>query len=155
MEICNSSSWDSKELGFTESQNHLGWKRPLRSSSPIINLTLPSPPLNHVPKPHIYISFKYLQGWWLYHFPGWPVSVLDNPFGEEIFPNIMAHSYSWVLHREERGIRGRERKVPSDKFNRKTKNLLLSLLPEIDLVYYETDFSLQAKKPISHKLLYK
>ena len=31
-----------------KSQNHLGWKRPLRSSSPTINLTLPSPPLNHV-----------------------------------------------------------------------------------------------------------
>ncbi|KAK4827460.1 hypothetical protein QYF61_018181 [Mycteria americana] len=38
------------------------WKRPLRSSSPAINLTLPSPPLNHVPKSHIYTSFKYLQG---------------------------------------------------------------------------------------------
>ena len=38
------------------SQNHLGWKRPLRSSSSVVNLTLPSPPLNHVPKvPHLQV----------------------------------------------------------------------------------------------------
>uniref|UniRef100_A0A663DUL1 Polyamine modulated factor 1 n=1 Tax=Aquila chrysaetos chrysaetos TaxID=223781 RepID=A0A663DUL1_AQUCH len=35
--------------------NHLGWKRPLRSWSPTVNLTLPAPLLNHVPKRHIYI----------------------------------------------------------------------------------------------------
>jgi len=34
--------------------NHLGWKRPLRSSCPAVNLTRPSPPLNHVPKHHVY-----------------------------------------------------------------------------------------------------
>ena len=57
-------------LRIIESQNHLSWKRPLRSSSPTINLSLPSPPLNRVPKRHVYTSFKYLQGWWLNHFPG-------------------------------------------------------------------------------------
>ncbi|KAK4811904.1 hypothetical protein QYF61_017428 [Mycteria americana] len=36
-----------------------GGKRPLRLSSPNVNLTLPSPPLNPVPKHHIYTSFKY------------------------------------------------------------------------------------------------
>lgn len=35
-----------------ESQNHLGCKRPLRLI-PTVNLTLPSLPLNHVPKHHI------------------------------------------------------------------------------------------------------
>jgi len=49
--------------GIIESENHLGWKRTLRSSSPTTNPTLPSPPLNHVPKCHSYMSFKYLQGW--------------------------------------------------------------------------------------------
>jgi len=34
--------------------NNLGWKRPIRSWSPTINLTLSSPPLNHVPKHHVY-----------------------------------------------------------------------------------------------------
>ncbi|KAK4814535.1 hypothetical protein QYF61_022254 [Mycteria americana] len=33
----------------TDFLNCLGWKRPLRSSSPTVNLALPSPPLNHVP----------------------------------------------------------------------------------------------------------
>ncbi|KAK4829643.1 hypothetical protein QYF61_005936 [Mycteria americana] len=70
--------------------NRLGWERPLRPSSPTVNLTLPSTPLNHVPKCHIYTSFKYLQGWRLHHFPGQPVPVLDNPCGEEIFPNIQS-----------------------------------------------------------------
>ncbi|KAK4815973.1 hypothetical protein QYF61_010841 [Mycteria americana] len=73
-----------------ESQNHVGWKRPLRSSSPTINLTLPKPPLHHVSKHLIQTSFKYLQGWRLNHFPGQPVPMLDNPLGEEKFPNIQS-----------------------------------------------------------------
>ncbi|KAK4822662.1 hypothetical protein QYF61_019029 [Mycteria americana] len=75
---------------FTESQNRIGWKRPLRSSTPTINLTLPRPPLYHVPKHLIQTSFKYLQGWRLNHFPGQPVPMLDNPFSEEKFPNIQS-----------------------------------------------------------------
>ncbi|KAK4828379.1 hypothetical protein QYF61_026117, partial [Mycteria americana] len=75
---------------ITESQNRIGWKRPLRSSSPTINLTLPGPPLHHVPKHLIQTSFKYLQGWRLNHFPGQPVPMLDNPFSEEKFPNIQS-----------------------------------------------------------------
>ena len=34
--------------GNIESWNRLDWERPLRSPSPTINPTLPSPPLNHV-----------------------------------------------------------------------------------------------------------
>ena len=37
--------------------------RPLSSSSSTANRTLPGPPLNHVPKCHLYTTFKYLQGW--------------------------------------------------------------------------------------------
>ncbi|KAK4828799.1 hypothetical protein QYF61_000856 [Mycteria americana] len=74
----------------TESQNRIGWKRPLRSSSPTVNLTLPRPPLYHVPKHLIQTSFKYLQGWRLNHFPGQSVPMLDNPFSEEKFPNIQS-----------------------------------------------------------------
>ncbi|KAK4817239.1 hypothetical protein QYF61_005261 [Mycteria americana] len=77
-------------LVFPESQDRIGWKRPLRSSSPTVNLTLPSPPLYHVPKHLIQSSFKYLQGWQLNHFPGQPVPVLDNPLGEVKFPNIQS-----------------------------------------------------------------
>ncbi|KAK4810562.1 hypothetical protein QYF61_004525 [Mycteria americana] len=75
---------------ITESQNRIGWKRPLRSSSPTVNLTLPRRPLHHVPKHLIQTSFKYLQGWRLNHFPGQPVPMLENPFSEEKFPNIQS-----------------------------------------------------------------
>ncbi|KAK4824151.1 hypothetical protein QYF61_011229 [Mycteria americana] len=75
---------------ITESQNCIGWKRPLSSSSPTVNLTLLSPPLHHVPKHHIQTSFKYLQGWRLNHFPGQPLPMLDNPFSEVKFPNIQS-----------------------------------------------------------------
>jgi len=53
-----------------ESQNRLGWKRLLRSSSPTVSLALQSLPLNHVPKCHICTSLKYLQGWWFSRLPG-------------------------------------------------------------------------------------
>lgn len=46
-----------------ESQSHLVWGRPLRSSNPAINPTLPSPPQNNIPNCHIYEFCKYLQGW--------------------------------------------------------------------------------------------
>ncbi|KAK4831600.1 hypothetical protein QYF61_018360 [Mycteria americana] len=84
--------WDlsKKNHRITESQNHIGWKRPLRSLSPTINLTLPKPPLHHVSKHLIQTSFKYFQGWRLNHFPGQPVPMLDNPLGEEKFPNIQS-----------------------------------------------------------------
>lgn len=49
------------ETVTSETQNCLGWKGPLRSSSPNVNSAPPSPPLNHVPRCHIYLSFKYLQ----------------------------------------------------------------------------------------------
>ncbi|KAK4829686.1 hypothetical protein QYF61_006061, partial [Mycteria americana] len=78
----------SKNPRITESKNRIGWKRPLRSSRPTVNLTLPRPPLYHVPKHLIQTSFKYLQGWRLNHFPGQPVPMLDNPFSEVKFPNI-------------------------------------------------------------------
>ncbi|KAK4818570.1 hypothetical protein QYF61_014706 [Mycteria americana] len=73
-----------------ESQHRIGWKRPLRSSSPTVNLTLPKPPLHHVPEHLIQTSFKYLQGWGLNHFPGQSVPVLENPFSEEKFPHIQS-----------------------------------------------------------------
>lgn len=39
-------------------QNNLDWKRPHRSWSPIVNLTVPGPPLNHVPEQHSYMLFS-------------------------------------------------------------------------------------------------
>jgi len=36
--------------------------------------------------------FEHLQGWQLHHFPGQPVPMLHNPFGEEIFPNFQSKS---------------------------------------------------------------
>ncbi|KAK4810025.1 LOW QUALITY PROTEIN: hypothetical protein QYF61_005088 [Mycteria americana] len=59
----------------------LCWRSPLQAQNP---------PLNHVPKHHIYTSFKYFQGWRLNHFPGKPAPMLDNPFSEVKFPNIQS-----------------------------------------------------------------
>ncbi|KAK4807219.1 hypothetical protein QYF61_024339 [Mycteria americana] len=59
--------WDNR---ITESRYRIGWKRPLRSSSPTVNLTLPRPPLYYVHKHLIQTSFKYLQGWRLNHLTG-------------------------------------------------------------------------------------
>ncbi|KAK4816273.1 hypothetical protein QYF61_014345 [Mycteria americana] len=77
-----------QQVQITESQNRIGWKRPLRSSSPTVKLTLPRPPRYHVPKHLIQTSLKYFQGWQLNHCPGQPVPMLDNPFSEVKFPNI-------------------------------------------------------------------
>lgn len=60
-------------------------KRPVRSFSPTIKLTLPIPPLNHVPKCNICTSFKNLQGWWLHCFLGQSVPVLDNSLLKNFF----------------------------------------------------------------------
>ncbi|KAK4811398.1 hypothetical protein QYF61_003397 [Mycteria americana] len=75
---------------LSESQNRIGWKRPLRSSSPTVSLTLPRPPLYHVPKHLIQTAFKYPQGWGLNHCPGQPGPVLDHPFSEVTFPHIQS-----------------------------------------------------------------
>ncbi|KAK4820802.1 hypothetical protein QYF61_006927 [Mycteria americana] len=45
---------------------------------------------SHPPVYLIQTSFKYLQGWRLNQFPGQPVPMLDNPLGEEKFPNIQS-----------------------------------------------------------------
>lgn len=70
-----------------------GWFRLEKTSTAFksnVNSALPSPPLGHVPKRHIYTSFKPLQGRWFHHWPGQPVPAPDNPFGEESFPNSQA-----------------------------------------------------------------
>ncbi|KAK4817095.1 hypothetical protein QYF61_027926 [Mycteria americana] len=87
---------ESEKNPVGESQNRIGRKRPLRSSSPTVNLTLRSPPLHHVPKHLIQTSFKYLQGWRLNHFPGQPVPMLDNPFSHFL------SSYHLLLGRRDR-----------------------------------------------------
>ena len=56
------------------------------TESPTINLTLPSPPLNYIPKRHVYTSFyKYVQGWWLHHFHGQPVPILTTLLVKKCF----------------------------------------------------------------------
>lgn len=58
-----------EHIWIMESQNHLGWKSPVRSSSPTIYSAVPHPPLKYVPKCHISVCFKYIQGserlWWV------------------------------------------------------------------------------------------
>jgi len=73
----------------TESLNHSGWKRPLRSSSPTVTLTPPCL-LNYVPKCHIHTAVEPLQGWGLHHCPGQPGPMPDHSCSKEIFPNIQS-----------------------------------------------------------------
>lgn len=75
-------------ISFIESENHLDWKGPPRSSSPTDNPALPSPPLTHVLKCYISMSFKHLWGGRHHCFPGQPVPMTDNLFRREIFPNV-------------------------------------------------------------------
>lgn len=60
---------------------------------PPFNPTLPSLPLNQVTKSHMHTSFKSFQGWWLHHFIGQPVRMIDNSSCakscEAFFPNIL------------------------------------------------------------------
>ena len=69
--------------------NHriVGWKRPLRPSSPTITAAPPSL-LNHVPKCHTHTVFEPLWGRGLPHCPGQPGPTPDHSLGKEIFPNI-------------------------------------------------------------------
>jgi len=69
-----------------ESYDHLGWKRPLGSLRPNVNPALPSPPLNHGPKRHVYTSFQYPEGWGLPHCPGQPGPTPDHSLSKEISP---------------------------------------------------------------------
>ncbi|KAK4827068.1 hypothetical protein QYF61_013709 [Mycteria americana] len=64
---------DHVQLGFEYLQ---GWRLYKLSGQPVPYL--------------IQTSFKYLQGWRLNHFPGQSVPMLDNPLGEEKFPNIQS-----------------------------------------------------------------
>lgn len=68
-----------------ETLNRLGWQRPLRSLSWAITQHCQG---HHKTMSRRTTSFKYLQAWWLNHFPGQPVPVLDNSFCKGIFPNI-------------------------------------------------------------------
>lgn len=61
-----------------ETENHLNWKRHLWSRHPSSNLTLLPPPL--IPTCHIYMAFKYRQGWQLPHIPEQPVPMPDKKF---------------------------------------------------------------------------
>ncbi|KAK4809817.1 LOW QUALITY PROTEIN: hypothetical protein QYF61_014285 [Mycteria americana] len=55
-----------------------------------VSLGVRGPTLNTAFEYLIQTSFKYLQGWRLNHFPGQSVPMLDNPLGEEKFPNIQS-----------------------------------------------------------------
>lgn len=61
-----------------ELQNPSGWR--FLRSSPAAPSTAPCP---HMPLLHIFESLQGFQ-----HFPGQPVPVLHNPFGEGIFPKL-------------------------------------------------------------------
>lgn len=60
-----------------------------RSSGPTLD-QISSHPLKNIDKCHIYLFFEPFQGWWLQHFPGEPVTMLNHSFSEE-FSLIWGH----------------------------------------------------------------
>ena len=66
--------------------SRLAWGRPLGSSRPTGNPTLPRPPLNPVPKCHSHTVSEPLQGWGLPHCPGQPGPTPDHSLSKEISP---------------------------------------------------------------------
>jgi len=87
-----------------KSQNHSGWKRPLRSPSPTIN---PSPPCpSSFPWCHIHTVLEHLQGQWLHHLTGPPMPVPHHSFWEEFFYNIQRETFLKMTYR---GLAGEEK----------------------------------------------
>lgn len=52
------------------------------------HLTLPSPPVNQIPRCHVHVSLEYLQGWGIHRCPWQTLSEYDHPLFEEIHPDI-------------------------------------------------------------------
>lgn len=73
-----------------KSQDHLGWTRPLRPSTPTTSLTYRVPPPNHFPSFHVHMALKYLQGWALLHLPGQPHPIPDCLLCAKILPNVQS-----------------------------------------------------------------
>lgn len=80
LQNCN---WTKNE--DIKSDNHLRWKRLLRSS-PAVNPALLRLPLNHIPNWLIYMWFRPLHRQWVHHCLRQPVPMLDHPFSKESFP---------------------------------------------------------------------
>ena len=82
------------KIKLLESQNHQGWKRTLRSSSPTVHLspifpTKPRPSVQHVN------VFEHIQGRWRSTTSlgsTFQVPAPDQPLGEEVFLNVQPES---------------------------------------------------------------
>lgn len=86
-----------------ESQNHLGWKRPLGPSSPSVKPALQILLLNHVPKCYNYTFFKEPWIFWLNFLKTWLVSaiIVRAPFISSKFtatPGLQRQSFNdWFV----------------------------------------------------------
>lgn len=72
---------DAEQKQTRWSQHLLGWKRALKSLKSNQHLTVPGPPLSHIPWCHIHAPLKHPLGWGCHQHPGQPVLV---PFCKEI-----------------------------------------------------------------------
>lgn len=70
-----SCAWLCRRCGTTVSWNHLGWKRPVKSLSPTINLALPNPPRHHISK-CAYTDIRFLFYFQLKTRPTFPLTVI-------------------------------------------------------------------------------
>lgn len=65
---------------YTESQNYLGWKRPLRSLRPAFDQSIPYQ-LDQSPECHVQFFLEHLHGQWFQ-----PIPMSNHPLCEEILP---------------------------------------------------------------------
>lgn len=70
-----------------ESQNHLGWKKPLSSLNPDFDWS-PHCHLNQSTQYHIQKFLECFQGWSLHLSPGKSIPMFKNPLHEKIPPDV-------------------------------------------------------------------
>jgi len=78
----------NKNHRFLESQNGLGWKGPLRSSSTTPCYRQGPLPLDQVAQRPILPGLEHLQGWVTHSFSWQPVPVPYHPLRKEFISNI-------------------------------------------------------------------
>lgn len=83
--IFNMNSAEIQHRGITKLQNHLSWKRHIRSLSPSISPALPSPPLSYLHNCHVYTSLELFQRPWLHRVCGQPVTVVEMGLSKPIY----------------------------------------------------------------------
>lgn len=75
-----------------ESQNHLSWKKPLRSLSLAFDWSPPCQ-INQSTQCHMQMFLECFQGWWLHLSPRLSIPMFNNPLHKEIPPDVQTETF--------------------------------------------------------------